>query len=382
MTRSLAFALLLAALAPLPARGAELEPHVVGSDEPASGGAPSEPRASAEADEGETGEGEDDDENWLDATHSYLEQRIFDPVIRLDRFFSDERDLEVSRSRSFIRWRNELHLEEAAEPTFGLNVSATLQLPGVRRQLRRLRIEIAGQTRDAVSALLPGELDRTGEPPTERGGTADAGLALRLWDSLQAHASIGAGVLVELPPGAYGRLRLRTAVPLGRHFLSRQALTGFWRTDTRFGTSGSAEIERPLSRTTIARLFGTATLSEVSPGVEWAGDLAVLAAFPRWFGAQVGAGANGASDALDGAPAVERYRVYTRLRRGFYRRWIFLELEPEYAWPWTPDRGRHQAWGIAFRVEVQFHGPGPDAPPWSPPGPVDDEPQAPQAPGP
>jgi hypothetical protein len=298
----------------------------------------------------------DDDESWIDAGHAFVEQRIFAPVLRLDRFFSDERDLEAERSRSFIRWRNEVRFEHGTStPTFNTGVSATLRLPGLRKQLRRLRVEVAGQTRDAISALFP-ERGVGDETPAERLGSADAGLGLRIWDRLRSHGDLGAGVLLRLPPGVYGRARVRSILPLGRRLLSRQAVTGFWRTDTRFGTSASADLERPLASSMIARLLGSATLTEVSRGVEWLGDVAFVATFQDRSGAQVGASVTGATDALAGAPPVERYRVYTRFRQDFYRHWVFVELEPEYAWPWTPERGRRATWGVALRLEVQFRG--------------------------
>jgi hypothetical protein len=298
-------------------------------------------------------------------------------VLRIDRFFSDERDLEADRARSFLRWRNQLRFaQHTSSPAYTTSLSANLRLPGLNKQLRRLRVEIAGQTRDAVTALFPGETPEPGDVPApeENLGTADAGLAFRLWDTVRSHASLGGGVLVRLPPGVYGRLRFRFAQPLGRRFLAREAVTTFWRSDTRFGTTGSAELERPLAPTTLVRLSGSSTITEVSRGLEWSGDLSFLATFRGRVGTQLGAAISGATDA---PTSIDVYRVYTRVRRDFYRRWIFLELEPEYAWPWTPDRGRHSAWGVALRLEVQFHGneaPPPKPPPAPEPEPADPPP--------
>jgi len=316
------------------------------------------------------------EETWLDVGHGFIEHRIFAPVLRVDRFFSDERDLEAERSRSFVRWRNELRLtENSSTPSYAASFSANLRLPGLNKQLRRLRIEILGQTREAISALLPGEspaaIDGTLGQETRR--TADAGVRFQLWETLRSHGDLGGGVIAQLPPGAYGRVRVRFVEPLGRRVLARQAVTGFWRTDTRFGTTVSAELERPLARTFLARLAGTSTLSEVSRGAEWIGDLSLLATFRERIGAQLGFAANGATAS---PVTVDRYRFYTRLRRDFYRRWIFVEIEPEYAWPWTPDRGREALWAVALRLEFQFQGTEapPPAPPPEPPEPADPPP--------
>jgi hypothetical protein len=319
---------------------------------------------------------QDKDESWLDAGHAFVEHRLFAPVLRVDRFFSDERDLDLERSRSFLRWRNALRFVEGrSTPRYTTSLSANLRLPGLNKQLRRMRIEIAGETRDAFSAIFPRDNVAPGDvhAPDESVGTADAGVRFHLWDTVRTHGDVGAGVLVRLPPGVYTRLRFRFAQPLARRFLAREAISGFYRTDTGFGTTGSADLERPLARTVLVRLTGTTTVTEVSRGFEWLGDLSLLATIRSRVGVQLGAAITGATDALT---LVDSYRVYTRVRRDFYRRWLFLEVEPELSWPWAPDRGRFQQWGVILRLEVQFQGnerPPPEPPP-PPPEPVDPPP--------
>lgn len=328
----------------------------------------------------------EESENWIDQGHAFIEHRVFAPILRLDRFFSDERDLDPERSRSFLRWRSELRVvEDLSRPAFTTGIRANLRLPGLNKQLERIRVVIEGETRDAVSSLFP----RTPGPASpfasefdeQQQGGANAGLRFFLWDSLMAHADLGGGVLLQLPPGVFGRLRLRYALPVGKLFLTRYAASGFWRTDTHLGTTGEAAAERVLTRFVIARLAGQATVTQVSVtngrGTEWGTEAALVASFAQDVGAQVGVAATGAT-ALP--VTVERYRVYTRIRRDVYRRWLFVELEPEIAWPWTNDptsryQGRYRAWGLSFRLEVQFQGteapPRPAIVPVRPPEPKD-----------
>jgi hypothetical protein len=361
------------------ARAAEPDPAPApapAADRPAAEEPPAKPAGEERSAKEPRKAGEEDDDTWIDVGHAFVEQRIFAPVLRLDRFFSDERDIEAERSRSFLRWRSEVRFDgdRGSRPAFTTGVRATLRLPGLNRQLRRLRVVIAGETRDAVSALFPKEPGQPGEDAGEEVegdeiGDGDAGLRFYLWDTLLSHADLGGGVLFRLPPGAYGRLRFRWAIPVRKLFLTRAALTGFWRTDTEFGTSAALELERPFTSMLIGRISGGATITEVSPGFEWITELAVLAALDARSGAQVGVAMSGATAAeavvldattglprLRSKPGIDRYRIYTRLRRDVYRRWLFLELEPEVAWPWTPEEGRHGVWGLAFRLEVQFHG--------------------------
>lgn len=289
------------------------------------------------------------DDNWLDASHAFVAERLFAPVLVFDRFFSDETTLDAERSRSFLRWRNELRVERGDTPVYTTNLRADLRVPGLNRMLDRLRLVVEGQTRDTIAALFPGE----GEEVDEALGSGGAELRVRLWEGMIAHGDIGAGLLLQLPPGGFTRARLRWAIPAGELFLTRLATSGFWRTDTGFGTSLDASLERGIKRAALLRLSGQVQLTEVSRGVEWSTELAAFRAFTRAVAGSVGVGMLGASDAH---PVIDRYRFATRLRSDVYRRWLFLEVEPEVYWPWIQGRGREAAYAVTFRVEVQFRG--------------------------
>ncbi len=314
------------------------------------------------------------EDTWLDAGHGFIEQRIFAPVLRLDRFFSDERDLEAERSRSFLRWRSEVRFEQRRDaPAFTTGLRANLRFPGLNKRLERLRLVIEGQTRNTIAALFPGEQGAPTAPEGEEPiGTAEAGLRFRFWETLVSHGDLGAGLLFGMPPGAFGRIRMRLAVPVKKLLLTRYVATGFWRTDTHLGTSAALEAERPVARMVVARLGGGATLTQRSKGIEWLSELALLASFDVHSAAQTGVTVNGATR---GEPRrLDRWRIYARLRRDFYRRWLFFEIEPDISWPFIEGIGRRELWGIAGRLEVQFQ--GNERPP-PPPAAIAREPQDP-----
>jgi hypothetical protein len=301
-------------------------------------------------------------DTWLDVGHAFLEERLFTPVLVLDRFFSDERDVEAERARSFLRVRNALRVRQHGTPAYALDVRATLRLPGLNRRLERLRLVIAGQAEDMVNGIYYPELAGAQRLGPNQQGAANAELRYGAWDGLYSHVDLGAGLLLELPVGAFGRVRYRASVPLGRWVLGRMALAGFWRTDTRLGTSLDASIERPVGSIALVRLAGTSQLTQRSRGVEWGSELAGLRALGPRTAVSLAASMQGATDApVD----VDRYRVYARFRRDIYRRWIFYELEPEVAWPWELERGgRFREYAITFRLELQIQG---SEPPVKPP---------------
>ena len=52
---------------------------------------------------------------------------------------------------------------------------------------------------------------------------------------------------------------------------------------------------------------------------------------------------------------VDTYRVRSRLRRNFYRDWLFYEIEPQLEWRRDEENGGYYPVGaITRRVEVQF----------------------------
>ncbi len=362
--RLLAFALALCA--PAVARALAMDPSGVataapGAEPPDPEGAATRAGATTAAPAGAPPPAEGG--TWLDVGHGFIEHRLFAPALRVDRFFSDERDLEAERARSFIQWRQELRFTQFAQsPKYTTTVTANLKFPGLNKQLRRLQVEVTGQTKDAFAAIFSPDRALTGDGTTEGNfGTADAGVGFRLFETLAStvatHGDLGAGVILQLPPGVYGRARLRFVESLGARVLARQAVTGFWRTDTLFGSTGSAELERPLAvplaYSSLVRLSGSTTITEKSRGYEWSGDLSLIATVRLQIGAQLGFGISGATKApVD----VDAYRVYLRLRRDVYRKWIFTELAPEYDWPWVPVIGRRGIWSVALRLEVQFQG--------------------------
>lgn len=292
--------------------------------------APHEPRAGA----------------WFDEGHALVSEGLAWSVERLDRFFADEREVDLPRARSFLRWRNELTLRDDGSVAASTGVRGELRFPALSRRLSALRLTIAAGTTEIVERALPGEP----APPTatER---PSAGLRLALLDTLLTQTDLQAGLLFRLPIGWYTRLRLRRVQPIDGVLLARMALSGFWQTDTGWGTRQDLDLERPLLPWLLVRLGSTGTLTERSRGWEWGSELAFLAAATPRIALLLGGGALGASQA---GPVVETWLVHARVRRDVLRRWLFLEVEPGVSWKRPPGGGRQRVRSVILRLEIQF----------------------------
>jgi len=285
-------------------------------------------------------------DTWLDSSHSFITEGLFWPVVRFDRFFADEREVDTDRSRSFVRWRQDLRLTDGGALSYSTSLRADLRFPKLSRRLERLRLTIAGDTRDSIDALLPGD-----QPLPGAAGQASAALGFDLWETVASRTDLQAGLLARLPVGVFTRLRVRHAQPVDDLLLVRSATAGFWQTDTGWGVRQDVDLERPFGSALLLRLATTATQTERSRGVEWLSELSLLRTFGRAAAVSLSGSASGATDA---ALVVERWRLATRLRHEVYRRWIFLELEPEGTWTRPPGGGRNRVLALIFRVELQF----------------------------
>jgi hypothetical protein len=295
---------------------------------------------------------------WYDEGHALVSEGLRWSVERLDQFFGDERPVDLPRSRSYVRWRNDLVLRDDGTAGFTTGLRAELRIPSLDRRLERLRITIAGGTTDALDRLLPGDT-----PSPDAVNQPSAGLKLFLLDTLLTQTDLQAGFLFSLPVGWYTRLRLRHVRPVEDLLVARFALSTFWQTPTGWGTRQDADLERQLAPWLLLRLANTGTITERSRGWEWSSELALLAAVGQRTALFLGGAALGATDV---GPVVEVWKVHARARRDVLRRWLFLELEPGVEWKRPPGGGRLRERSLILRLDVQFDaaragrsGPGP-----------------------
>ena len=288
--------------------------------------------------------------NFIDASHRFLSRGFLWAVLRFDRFFADERDVDLPRTRSFVRWRNTLAIRDDGKLPYFPDLRAEVVLPNFDRRLDRFRLRLAVATTppSAVDPLLPPAVR-----PPDVPNRPHAGLVLSPFQSLWAQTDFQTGALLRRPLGWYARTRFRRVQPIGEAMVARLALAGFWQTDLGFGTRHELSLEHPLSPWLLLRLAGSGMVAERSRGWEWSSELALLAAaWPRTALSLSGA----ALGATRAGPGVEVWRIQARARHDIFRRWIFLEVDPEIVWSRGALGHLQRASAVILRLEVQFEG--------------------------
>jgi len=296
------------------------------------------------------------DNGWVDRTHSRVERDLFDTVVWFDRFFGDERMKVTERPESLLRWMNDLRWDEEERFTFRSTLRASLRLPRLKN---RWHLVISGETRGDPNAVTP---EDPGNPGLDVGSRVRTGSTELVYDILRTPRStidVGAGVRVKIPPDAFVRTRFQHARPVARSTLGRFTGTAYWDARDGFGESNQVDFERRLATPTLLRWSNSLTITGKSNGWTWGTELSLLQKLSPKSAITFAGGVSGST-----RPAwiAQNYRVLARYRRNVWRKWLFLEGEPDIHWPRKEDGSRKPVWGATLRVEILFTGAGPDLP--------------------
>lgn len=282
--------------------------------------------------------------NWLDRSHSYVNERLCEPAAWFDGFFGDPRSLEETPVGTFFRIRNDVQWDQHDGWSHGLRVRANLLLPRVSDRLRLLVSrdeDVSGELRD--SPAIGSEQDNR----TRLGLRFIASERARSQLDIDGSVHVGSG---ELNPEL--RARYRYLRGLSDDTLARATQVGFWQREDGFGSTTRLDFEWLPSRDQLLRWTGEGTVSEASDGVDWRSALVAFRQLDRRSALRTEVGAFGYTQPRF---ETEEYFIAVRYRRQFLRHWLYYELQPEHAWPRDELSGQRRSdWRFTLTLEVQF----------------------------
>jgi len=289
---------------------------------------------------------------WADARHEAFEQSLFGLVLRADGFFGDPSHIQFDPPAYSLRLRSGLRVGQDSLTRAEGSVLADIRLPSLERAVSRASLYIAGGAdEDQLQSSTEQDLAPLRVAPSI--GASHGALELRfdLFRAKRTVVDLGGGVRFGYPIPYYTRLRLAHAEDLGLGLVGAVNQTGFWDSTLGFGESTRADVERVFGPRSIARMWGIGTLHEKSRGLEWTAEVGFAQGLGVRTGLYTAASAQGATRPAD---QVDKYRVYTRLRRDIHNAWLFAELEPEVQWPLLPSGARPRFYAVTLRLELQF----------------------------
>ena len=288
----------------------------------------------------------------VDKSHVRLERGILDRVVWFDNFFGNVKDEDARYPDYLIRWVNSLRAEEGGNFKYRTSARASFVLPKINT---RLRLVVSAETEpEPFSASLPEDPGNPGFDRTlAKTSLANTELRYSVIQKPSIDMFLGTGVRIKLPLEAFVRSRFQYSHRLGNVALVRFAETVFWKTTEGFGETSEVELSHQFGPKTLLRWGNAGTLTEESPGMEWATELSLLRELSQRSAITVGGGLSGHTRPT---ALVDTYRIFTRYRWNFLRTWLFFELEPEVSWPRDLSGEYPLTYAFTFRIEVAFYG--------------------------
>lgn len=282
-------------------------------------------------------------QSWLDQSYSYLNEQLCAPAVWFDGFFGDPRSLEENPVNSFIRVRSALGWDESEGMRGGVQIRANLVLPRLSERVRLLISRDEDVSGDGLTGLGLDDVD-------ER---TRLGLRLIVGEGARGFTDVDATVRVQsgsLNPQL--ATRYRWVAPMGSQALFRGTQTAFWERLDGFGTQSRVDLEWAPRPERLVRWTSRGTFSEASDGVDWKTVLIAYQQLDRRTALRADVGAFGWTRPSFEA---EEWFASMRLRRQFLRPWLFVEFQPERAWPLDPTTLKRRGdWRATVTFEIQF----------------------------
>jgi hypothetical protein len=310
---------------------------------------------------------------WVDDLHRRVERSLTDLTEDLDGVFGEDRRLDLEQPGTYLRWRSELRVDERGSWSPRTSARATLQLPALKRWGKRLQLAFSGESRgDPTNRRLedPGD---PGFSPSIRAEQANLELRNDFFRTPATVVQGATGVRLRLPFEYFAALRFRQRLDLGWKVTLRFTQQGSWTNREAFGEKTQLDLDRPVAAHTQVRWNNAGFVTGRSRGYEWATELGLAHQFePQRTAAYLAFALTGYRPPR-GRAEVQLYRLFTRVRRDVWRRWLFVELEPEIGWPAAVPLRRHGVLAVTLRLDVILDGRSPRgervkatpaAPPW------------------
>lgn len=281
-----------------------------------------------------------------DRTHHFISRSLCWPGQWFDGFFAAGEDT-LDQSGTWVRVVGAQRWQDNNEQGDELKIDASAELPHAQRRLRLIF------TSDDEGESAQDNLD---ELPQDVGLVDDdtefrTALRVALRAKERMNLDFDVGLRSELKTFVRARSRWRRA--LGAGWFGRLEERVFWEDPDGWGSTTTLDFDRPLSERLNLRFSTEAELTEENNELkrDWflSQDATLFWNYSRRAAVSFNIGASGFTDPV---AAVQTWYTSIRLRRNFWRPWLFYEIQPFAFWPRSDDY--HGVSGITVRLETQF----------------------------
>ena len=277
---------------------------------------------------------------WFDDSRNYVGTSADDLAIWIDTFFSEPRS-DIESAKSSLRLTYENQWQEGDGSSENIKLRGKIRLPGINKRLSLVFTDEEDNESGVGSDLN-----------TLSSDSEDTQLSLqyRARKGKRTRVDYGLGMSSSLKGKA--RVRYRYQVPWSETTTHRVTETLYFVDGEGFGLRSRYEIDYMADDNRLVRWDNQAKVAEEIDGVEWSTRLSLAERLSRQRAVSVFSWVNGETRPQT---LTKSYGVGLLFRRNFYRPWLFLEVEPGYAWRReSVELSRHGAWLFAFRLEMMI----------------------------
>jgi len=276
-------------------------------------------------------------EKWFDSTHLITSESADNAAIWLDEFFGDPRtDLESANSSLRLIFENDW--EEYQGNDSDVHLRGKVHLPRINK---RLSLIFSDQEDQPLNDDTPKVIDETNS-------STKVSLQYNAKDSQKTRLDYNLGLSSNLKLKASVRYRYQDK--LLTDYLGRITEKLYFIDGEGFGSRTHLDIERAINETSFLRLTNRVKFSEDSDGAEWGTTLQLAKRLndDSAFSYFVWSSGQTRPDYLTSS-----YGVGLRYRTSFYRPWLFVEIEPSYAWLRSLDSNERKPTALlSFKFEI------------------------------
>lgn len=282
-----------------------------------------------------------------DRTHHFISRTLCWPGKWFDGFFAAGED-NFDQSGTWVRVVGAYRWQDNHQEGDELEVDASAELPHAQRKLRLVfTSDDEGETLQDDQDNLPQDVGVAGDTGTD----FRTALRVALRTTKKMNLDFDVGLRSELK--TFFRARSRWRRQLTENWFGRLEEKVFWEDPDGWGSTTSLDFDRPLGEKLNLRFTTEAELTEENNELnrDWflSQNATLFWNYSRRAAVSFNVGVDGFTD-----PVAKTQTWYTsiRLRRNFWRPWLFYELQPFAFWPRSDDF--HGVTGITVRLETQF----------------------------
>lgn len=284
----------------------------------------------------------------FDQTHRFISNRLIKTVLWFDEFFSDKRILEEQPARSSVKISNDFRLEGGEHLSHRIFFHINIRLEKLPAKISLLFI---GENKDQPTDPLPSHIIKPGYEKVESDKIIFSGARYNFVNTLHSKYFIESGLKLNLPLDPYLKTRYRQRFPLSSIYYIQFAETVIWKKLSGWKTTTELDFAYLITEKIILQLNNAASYPNPDKGI----DFGHVIDFRFKVSDKTAISYNmGLSGITRPESVISSYKISCKLRKRFYRDWLYYELEPENIWVRNIDGKYKSKAAITLRLEIRF----------------------------